>query len=345
MIVRNEARCLARCLHSISAIVNEIIVVDTGSTDNTVEIAKNFNAKVSHLDWINDFSAARNFALKQTAGDWVLVLDADEFAGEALRDEISRFIRGPRAIGRLKIVSDFRRNGAVFRSQSFVSRLFPRGLYFEGRIHEQIVSTLPRINLRGELWHDGYLENQKSDRNVNLLLAELKQKPDSPYLLYQLALEYTALEQTEKAFQCLQKAFAVMKPEDPFAPNVVVDLLYVAMSLKKFDAGTDAIGKWEKLLEDFPDYHLVHGLFYMNLIRSNPAKYAGELPKIEKSFRRCLALGETDKYKSVRGSGTYLANYNLGLFYRVFGNTAAARQCFESAAALGYEPAAVMLKR
>lgn len=347
MIVRNEARCLARCLQSISTAVDEIVVVDTGSTDNTVEIAKSFNAKISHFDWINDFSAARNFALQQATGDWILVFDADEFAGESLRDEIREFVRGPCAIGRLKIVSDFRRNGAAFRSQSFVSRLFPRGdgAHFEGRIHEQIISPLPRFNLHGELSHDGYLETEKSGRNVNLLLAELKQKPDSAYLLYQLALEYTTLEQTENAFQCLQRALAGVKSGDPFAPNVVVDLLYAAMTFKKFGAGVDAIGQWEKRLEDFPDFHLARGLFFMNLVRSNPAKYAGELPKIEQSFRRCLALGETEKYKSVRGSGTFLANYNLGLFYQVFGNIAAARQCFESAAARGWEPAAVMLKR
>jgi hypothetical protein len=69
------------------------------------------------------------------------------------------------------------------------------------------------------------------------------------------------------------------------------------------------------------------------------------LPKIEQSFQRCLILGETDKYKSVLGSGTFLASYNLGIFYNVFGNAPGARKCFERAAAQGYEPAAQMLKK
>jgi glycosyltransferase involved in cell wall biosynthesis len=342
MIVKNEARCLARCLQSIRAIADEMVIVDTGSTDDTIEIAKSFGATISRFDWVNDFSAARNFALEQTGGDWILVLDADEFASEALGKEIREFIGQRPAVGRLKIVSDFRRGGNTLRSQCYVSRLFPRGARFEGRIHEQLVSPLPRLDLQSELWHDGYLETQKSGRNVKLLLTELERQPDNAYLLYQLAIEYTSLDQTENAFQCLRQSFARMKSGDSFAPNVVVDLLYAAMALKQFDAGIAAMEKAEK--PDFPDYYLSRGLFYMNLIRSNAAKYASELPKIEQSFQRCLALGETDKYKSVWGSGTFLASYNLGVFYHAFGNANGARKCFEAAAAQGYAPAEAMLK-
>jgi glycosyltransferase involved in cell wall biosynthesis len=344
MIVKNEARCLARCLQSIRSVVDKIVIADTGSTDDTVNIAKNFGAKIFHFDWVNDFSAARNYSLGQASGDWILVLDADEFASEALAKEIREFVQKPPTIGRLKIVSDFRRGGNTLRSQSFVSRLFPRGAHFQGRIHEQIVSSLPRLNLSGELWHDGYLETQKSDRNVKLLLEELEREPDNAYLRYQLAIEYTSLDQTENAFQSLRQSFARMKSGDAFAPNVVVDLLYAAMALKKFDAGIEAIEKAETLLNDFPDYYLARGLFYMNLIRSNAAKYAPELPKIEQSFQRCLALGETDKYKSVWGSGTFLASYNLGVFYHAFGNANGAKKCFEAAAAQGYAPAQAILK-
>jgi glycosyltransferase involved in cell wall biosynthesis len=345
MIVKNEARCLARCLHSVRAILDEIIITDTGSTDRTLEIALELGAKISHFDWTDDFSAARNFALDQTTGDWILVLDADEFASEPLVKEIGEFVENQSAIGRLKIISDFRRHGQTFRSQSFVARLFPRGARFQGRIHEQIISPLRRVNLHGELSHDGYLETQKSGRNLKLLLAELEREPENGYLLYQLAIEYTSLDQPENAFPCLQKTFAGMKTEDPFAPNVAVDFLYAAMALKKFDDGIEAIEQSENSLADFPDFQLARGLFYMNLIRSNAAKYIGALPEIEKSFQRCLRLGETDKYKSVHGSGSFLANYNLGVFYHAFGNANGARKCFEAAAAQGHEPAAAMLKK
>jgi glycosyltransferase involved in cell wall biosynthesis len=345
MIVKNEARCLARCLRSIRTAVDEIVVVDTGSTDRTVEIARDFGANILHFDWVNDFSAARNFAIGGVKGDWILVLDADEYASEPLAGEMREFIQGPPAIGRLKIISDFRQQGRELRSQSFVSRLFPRGPHFQGRIHEQIVSALPRVNLRAEVWHDGYLETKKSGRNIQLLQAELEREPDNTYFLYQLAVEYTSLDQPENALACLQKALARINQADPLAPNIVVDLIYTAMALKKFDVGAEAMAKSGQCVEDFPDYYLARGLFYMNLIRSNTAKYIGELPKIEQSFQRCLALGESDHHKSVRGAGTFLANYNLGVFYHAFGRTDAARKCFETAAAQGYEPAAVMLTR
>src|ERR1700677_2356118 len=103
MIVKNEARCLARCLRSVKQVVDEIVIVDTGSKDDTVKIATEFGGKISQFDWINDFSAARNFALDQTGGDWILVLDADEFASDALGKEIREFILSEPAIGRLKL--------------------------------------------------------------------------------------------------------------------------------------------------------------------------------------------------------------------------------------------------
>jgi glycosyltransferase involved in cell wall biosynthesis len=345
VIARNEARCLARCLDSVRSAVDEMIVADTGSSDDTVSIATRSGAKVSHFSWRDDFSAARNFSIEQTVGDWILVLDADEYASEALASEIPRFVKAHKAIGRLKIVSEFRRNGQSFRSQTFVSRLFPRGARFEGRIHEQLVSSLPRVNVAGELWHDGYLETSKSDRNVKLLVEELKGSPRDPYLLFQLALEYTSLNQIQQACRCLEDAFGALRFDEPFAPNVAVDYLYALTELKRFEAGLSVIGKTAGFIEDFPDFHLACGLFYMNLVRSNTAKYVSFLPKIESSFKRCLVLGETEKYKSVRGSGSFLAQYNLGTLFHVFGDDAQAQNCFEQSASMGYEPAVQMLRK
>ena len=345
MIAKNEARCLARCLQSVRGAVDEIIVVDTGSTDDTVKIASENGAKVTRFEWCNDFAAARNFALAQTSGDWILILDADEWASESLATEIKNFVRGPKQIGRLKIVSDFKHNGQTQRSSTFVSRIFPRGAKFEGRIHEQIVSDLPRVNLAGELWHDGYLETKKSDRNVKMLSDEIARDPQNAYLHFQLALEFTSLGRSREAFNCLQKARAQMRPSDPFAPNVVVDFIYAALALNEFEAGLEIIRANESSLADFPDFFHVRGLFYMKFVGSNPARHIGDLPKIEESFLRSLALGETDKYKSVHGSGSFLASYNLGVFYHAFGNAAAAQQCLQVSARQNYAPAAALLQK
>jgi glycosyltransferase involved in cell wall biosynthesis len=345
LIARNEKRCLARCLASVREVVDQIVVVDTGSTDDTVGIAERFGAKISRFTWTDDFSAARNFALEQTTGNWILVLDADEQVSPELGTEIRKFVSCQTAVGRLRIVSDFRRNNQVFRSQSFVSRLFPRGAHFEGRIHEQLISPLPRLNLQGEVWHDGYLQTTKSDRNVTLLRRELQACPDDPYLLFQLSLEYTSLGNTVQASLCLERAFAKLTLSEPFAPNAVVEYLYALSELKEFDRGIAVIGRASATVDDFPDFHLACGLFYMNLVRSDSAKYISYLPNIERSFKRALSLGESQKYKSVTGAGSFLAHYNLGTLYHVFGDKAGASRCFEQAAALGYEPAKQMLQR
>jgi glycosyltransferase involved in cell wall biosynthesis len=345
LIAKNEARCLARCLASILHAVDEVVVVDTGSTDKTVSIAHDFSAKIFEFGWVNDFSAARNFALERATGQWIVVLDADEHASPALATEIREFIAGRQAVGRLKIVSDFRRNNQRLQSRTFVARLFPRGARFHGRIHEQLVSPLPWVNLKGDLWHDGYLERDKSDRNVKLLRSELENKPGDSYLLFQLALEYTGLNNPTEACRCLKPAFDSLRLDEPFAPNLVVDYIYALNELKQFENGLSVIQKAGPAVDDFPDFHLACGLFYMNLVRSNSAKYISYLPRIESSFKRALALGETEKYKSVTGAGTFLAQYNLGTLYHVFGDAAAARRCFEEAAALGYPPANEMLQR
>lgn len=345
LITKNEARCLARCLQSVRQIVDEIVVTDTGSTDNTVNIARQFGAKIAHFKWEDDFSAARNFALKQAVGDWMLVLDADEFASQTLAQEIRAFIQREPAIGVLRVVSDFRQQNQILQSQGFVARLFPRGIEFSGRIHEQIASPLPRLLLNGELWHDGYLETNKSDRNIKLLLRELEISPENRHYLFQLAVEYTSLNRTRDAFNCLEKVVSNLHFNDSFAPNAAVDYLRAAMDLKEFNAGLKLIAAVRARLDDFPDFHFACGLFYMNLVRSDPERHASLVPEIERSFLRCLAIGDTIKYRSVRGAGSFLASYNLGLLYHVFNQSEQARGCFERAAKMGYEPAARLLAK
>jgi len=86
-------------------------------------------------------------------------------------------------------------------------------------------------------------------------------------------------------------------------------------------------------------------LFYMRYIGADPAQRMADVPRIEQSYQRCLAIGETDKYKSVQGAGSFLANYNLGVFYHAFGDDSRARPCLATAASQNYAPAAALLKQ
>ena len=94
MIVKNEADNLPRCLNSVANIVDEIIIVDTGSTDKTVEIAERYNARVYHHPWENSFSKARNYSLKYATCDWILYLDADEELSKEDAPRLKEIVKG-----------------------------------------------------------------------------------------------------------------------------------------------------------------------------------------------------------------------------------------------------------
>lgn len=99
MIVKNEERCLAKCLERVKDLVDKIYITDTGSTDRTKEIAASFGAVISDYVWNQDFSAARNFALDQSDCDWNLVLDADEYLIEGTRKDLEPFMENMEHVG------------------------------------------------------------------------------------------------------------------------------------------------------------------------------------------------------------------------------------------------------
>lgn len=148
LITKNEENFLDQCLSSVKDIADQIVVVDTGSTDATVEIARRHDAEIHHFAWNDDFSAARNESLLHARGDWVLFIDADEELLELGRDALVEAMKQTDALAwRLPIVDV----GREHLSQSFVPRLFRNapGLFFVGRIHEQVSSS---VEVRCEQW-------------------------------------------------------------------------------------------------------------------------------------------------------------------------------------------------
>lgn len=121
MITKNEESKLKRCLDSVKCIVDEIIVVDTGSTDTTKDIALTSGAKVYDYKWNNNFSDARNYAINKSSGDWNLILDADEFISDVNLNSVRKFINSTdEAIGQVKIINLFEQDGEIKKSSSFI---------------------------------------------------------------------------------------------------------------------------------------------------------------------------------------------------------------------------------
>ncbi|MEK4463051.1 glycosyltransferase family 2 protein [Paenibacillus sp. FSL H8-0315] len=344
MIVKNEAGKIQRCLESAKDYVDEIVVVDTGSTDNTKEIAISYGARVFDYKWNENFSDARNFALKQCKGDWSLILDADEYVVKASKDQISEFLENSNTIGKIRIINSFYQDDQVKESQAFVSRLIPRGLFFEGRIHEQIVSNLPRKTIPIDVYHDGYYKTDKSKRNIQLLELALLQVPDETYYLYQLGKEYRLLKDFTKAQEFFLKCYSMSTWRDGFRPQLVVECLYTIIGLKEFEKGLEIIESEISRLADFSDFHFVCGIFFMELVFNDTQKYMKYFSMIEKSYLKCLEIRDTTKYDSVLGTGSYLAAYNLALFYETSGDFKKAEEYYELSSNYNYRPAIIRMK-
>ncbi|RCW44812.1 glycosyltransferase family 2 protein [Paenibacillus prosopidis] len=337
MIVKNESENLKRCLDSVKLIVDEMIVVDTGSIDHTKEIALGYGAKVYDFVWNNNFSDARNYALKQSTGDWNLVLDADEYIINDCANEIRDFMESNRGIGRIRRMDKFQHGGELRESQVFISRLLPSGINYSGRIHEQVNSDLPSINTAIDVYHDGYFLKNKSDRNLEILHLAVKECDNDAYLLFQLAKEYRMAEKHRIADGYFAQCYSFISVGDGFRPLVVVDYLYNIIANQNLELGLDIILKEENNLSDYPDFYFVCGLFYMELVFSNMEKYMSYFPYIERSYLKCLELGETRRYDSVKGTGSFRAAYNLGIYYETTGDIAKAIKYYELSAKENYK--------
>jgi glycosyltransferase involved in cell wall biosynthesis len=204
MIVKNEEKHLFDCLESVQGIVDEIIIVDTGSTDNTKKIAENFGAKIFDFKWVNDFAAARNFALEKSSGDHILYMDADERlsknSGKKLKELASK--KNKKAY-RCIVTNIDNINGRL--SSMTYTRFFPKseGVEFEFSVHEQIDLSLARkkipiVNSEIEIIHLGYSISKdelkrKAERNLNILLDDFQKNPH-PYTAYQAGQAFGILE-------------------------------------------------------------------------------------------------------------------------------------------------------
>ncbi len=214
MIVKNEEKNIERALSWGRPVMWEQIVVDTGSTDRTVELAEAMGATVYHFQWINDFAAAKNYAIERCRGDWIAMLDADEYMQPEDRDKLPELMAQADK-RQLDVLSadwqQVREDGASFSSSTLVRffRNVPE-IRYRRRIHEQLESVTGRElkwgNAVGELavFHTGYQEailkgKKKGDRNRKLILAELDDHPDDHEMMGYMGDEYLSDEDRGEA--------------------------------------------------------------------------------------------------------------------------------------------------
>ncbi|MBD1848931.1 tetratricopeptide repeat protein [Leptolyngbya sp. ST-U4] len=294
-IVKNEAANLPRCLESVQGMVDQIVILDTGSTDETVTIAQSFGAEVHHFPWNNSFAAARNESLKYITGDWVLVLDADEALNPQIIPPLRQAMQQTQAI----VINLIRQEiGAVQSPYSLVSRLFRRHpeVYFSRPYHAMVDDSVAKLLQREPQWqvinlpdvailHYGYQPGtiasrdklQKARQTMEVFLAD---HPDDPYVCAKLGALYVQMGDVQQGLVLLQRGLQSGKSDPP--------ILYEL------------------------HYHL--GIAY---------RQSGNLPLAEQHYHAALQQPILDRLKLG-------AQNNLGSLLLAEGNLKRAKDCFET---------------
>jgi hypothetical protein len=329
MIARNEAPRIVRALASARNCVDELVVLDTGSTDATIALARSAGARVGHFEWCDDFAAARNAALALADADWNVIVDADEWIAEAGIELLALRHTAPDFVGTLRVDSDFDTPYGTSTSPSWLPRILPRGVRYRGRIHEQPAHQRPVQRLTTTLGHDGYRADAlkaKAGRNADLLTRALAQAPDDAYLNYQIGKDHDVYEryadaatQFARSRACEEKSGATVTLTGA-TPGWHHDrLLREIHALKKCRQHPQAVLLAENAMvtwADSPDFFFALGDLLLDWASEEPARSGELLPMIEAAWLRCLEIGERpDLEGSVAGRGSALAARNLAVLY------------------------------
>jgi tetratricopeptide (TPR) repeat protein len=340
MIVRDEEEMLPRCLAAVADAVDEIIVVDTGSSDRTVEIAESFGAAVRHHEWTGSFADARNVSLDLASGDWFVYLDADEvLVGEdaaKLRALAGRTWREAFYLSETNYTGDMEDGTAVTHNALRMYRNRP-GYRFVGRLHEQIAQCLPgylperleATDVRVE--HYGYLgavrdSREKSRRNIELLRLQQEEGPPTAFLHYNLGSEYAAAGEPQQALSEFQQAWSLLQslPDRnsyQFGPALTSRLVKALRACSRHEQAIERAQEGLGLYPGFTDLVMEQGLAAAALGRGESA--------IE-CFERCLEMGDApSQYTATVGCGTYLAMFHLAECRRERGELRVARELLE----------------
>ncbi|WP_434564556.1 glycosyltransferase [Thermoanaerobacterium thermosaccharolyticum] len=323
LITKDEEKNIARCINSVKDIVDEIVVVDTGSKDKTVEIAKSFGEKVKVINakWEDDFSKARNIAIENASSDWILFLDADEeikkedvgkirplLSDDTVEAYILKFVNyaGTNSSNGL---TEIHYNLRLFRNNGKLKYIYP--------VHENLrnieENRVPVFkNADVTILHYGYLsetriEKNKTERYIKLISRYLEEHPDDKFQHGNLAVEYFNAGNYNKALKHLLIATKGMDVNSYAATRLLRYLISTYSALKDYDTALRIINDAKAYYVDVPDFKFLEGMIYIDQKRYKKA--------IE-TFKECLSMGEYNGiFITMGGTGSYRAKYMIALCY------------------------------
>ena len=326
MIAKNEDNHIEECLKRLRPCKFEVIVVDTGSVDRTVEIAQRYADKVFHFAWCNDFSAARNFSVQQASNDWVLIIDCDEYLENVNLAELEESLsQNSRSVGMIIRNNPYSIQGVRSIMSERIGRLFNRRYcHFEGIIHEQ-VSTLDgrepdSFQIPLTFYHEGYVsesdKRMRATRNLELLLHDLEIKGPSPFIYYQLGQNYISLNDLEKAVQYYRKGLKLnADPGSAIVQSMVETYGYCLIELARYDAAMELLNIYEQF-SHHADFIYLMGMIYMK---------KGLCDKAIEEFKKATTFTSCSR----KGINSYQANYNIASIYENMGNLEEARKYYK----------------
>ncbi|SFB13621.1 glycosyltransferase family 2 protein [Selenomonas ruminantium] len=266
VIVKNEAKNILRWLKCVKQIATEYIVVDTGSTDNTVELAEQNGAAVYHFAWCNDFAAAKNYALSKAGGDWIIFMDADEYF---LSNDCEKVKQTIKKHSKSKVVSGFickLINIDVDNNNSFINSVYQIRVFrnlphlkFRGHVHEELVNSSGKkmkieFMSAAVIYHTGYSRNiikSKLERNLLLIKEKIAQRGEEAKDYFYLADCYSGLHDYDNTIYYARKALEANLKFVGMEGHVQENLL-TALMLK--DAPEQEVREaFEETLAQFPD--------------------------------------------------------------------------------------------
>lgn len=338
MIVKNEASILDDCLSALSSLNCEIVIVDTGSNDNTKEIALNYTDKLYDFKWCNDFSAARNYAVSMASNDCILTVDADEIlilndltqlqkcVTNCTNPDFNVNVHIP-PVGRTRCRSIYERSGEKCTMTENLSRMFSRQYYhYEGIIHEQLVPLNKSersgfIDVPLTFEHRGYNGNaefieNKTSRNIALLKKACEENPEDSYLLYQLGKSYFMRKDYLKSYELFDKClYFDLDPQLEYVQDLVESYGYSMLNTDQYEKALQLSG----IYDDFSsscEFVFLMGLIYMN---------NGIFDSAVNEFKKAASFVSC----KIEGSNSYLAYYNIAVIYECTGDKALARTYYK----------------
>lgn len=334
MIVRNEQARLPAAIQSVSTIVDEIIIVDTGSTDQTIQLAENYASLVMQVNWNDDFSEVRNLSLEEATGEWILIMDADETLHPEDLSKVRKLIHTGEQEGYFITMINRIGQSIGFQEEHFPAiRLFRNhpSYRFSGAIHEQICSIpTDKITLSGiRILHHGNEDDRskranRSVRNIRILKNEVEQNPDDAFSRYNLGVEYTVAGRYQQSIDQFEQAKVLLSGKPLWASRFYKSLAYCYIKVEQWEMAAQTIAEG---IAHFPDYS---DLFYLQgmLLTAQKKFHAALLP-----FYTCLALGDAidSQHLAEKGMGTDKAHFALGSVYEALGETKKARLCYHNA--------------